>query len=81
MLSNNAGVSVKRSAAVNLFLLGSKLGSTGELGRMESPGSKRRYREENYRCKQQLCARNGNRCLIKQQGYGFHLVTERAHFY
>ena len=33
------------------FLPGSKLGSTGELGRMESPGSKRRYREENYRCK------------------------------
>ena len=35
----------------SVSLMGPKLGSTGELGRMELPGSKRRYREENNKCK------------------------------
>jgi len=43
--------------------MGPKLGSTNELGRMESPGSKRRYREENDNCKHKRSASNGTSSL------------------
>jgi hypothetical protein len=47
----------------SVSLMGPKLGSTGELGRMESPGSKRRYREENDNCKCKRSARDGTSSL------------------
>lgn len=48
---------------MQFLLLGPKLGSTNELGRMESPGSKRRYREENDNCKHKRSARDGTSSL------------------
>jgi len=42
---------------------GADIGSINELGRMESPGSKRRYREENDNCKHKRSASNGTSSL------------------
>jgi hypothetical protein len=45
------------------IFVGPETGSTNELGRMESPGSKRRYREENDNCKHKRSARDGTSSL------------------
>ena len=70
-LPTNSGIPVELIGVLqaSVYLLGSKLGSTGELGRMESPGSKRRYREENYSRKQQLCS-NGAHGSLRVTGVG-----------
>ena len=58
---------------------GDEVGIDRQDRRVELPGCKRRYREQTYNCKRQLCARNGNGSLSKRlPGYGFHLATERA---
>lgn len=44
-----------------------------------SPGSKRRYREENDNCKHKRSARNGNGRLISDRGLATYLATEKLH--
>jgi hypothetical protein len=51
------------------IFVGADIGSINELGRMESPGSKRRYREENYSRKQQLCS-SGAHGSLRVTGVG-----------